>query len=148
MSMAGAEADRRLGNMLSVGVVTSIDNATGRVRVRIGDLDTHPVQVMQLRSGAIRMHWMPSVGEQVTVAAPSGDMARAFVMGALMTSGNTVAPDEGSPTMDLGGGTLRIVGNLYVDGTINVTGDVVASGISLTQHIHPESIGSVTGAPQ
>ena len=28
------------------------------------------------------------------------------------------------------------------------TGDVVVNGISLVNHIHPESIGSVTGKPQ
>lgn len=136
MSYSGAEADRQIGNVLQTGTIVSIDNATGRARVRIGDLETIPLQVMQIRSGTIRLHWMPSVGEQVTVAAPSGDMARAFVMGSLPVSGNMVAPDAGSPTMDLGGGTLRVIGTLYVDGDIEVTGDVVASGISLVTHTH------------
>ncbi len=136
MTFSAAEADRQIGNALHVGTVTAIDNGTGRARVQIGDLLTPPLQVMQLRSGTIRMHWMPSVGEQVTIAAPSGDMARAFVMGALPIDGNMVAPDAASPTMDLGGGTLRLVGNLYIDGNVEVTGDVVASGISLVTHTH------------
>lgn len=136
MTFSVAEADRQIGNALHVGTITAIDNATGRARVQIGDLLTPPLQVMQLRSGTIRMHWMPSVGEQVTIAAPSGDMARAFVMGALPVDGNMVAPDAGAPTMDLGGGTLRLIGNLYIDGNVEVTGDVVASGISLVTHTH------------
>lgn len=154
MSFAAAEADRQIGAMVNVGTITAIDVGTGRARVRMGELDTAMIPVMQLRSGAIRMTWMPSVGEQVTVAAPSGDMARAFVMGSLPISGNAVAPSAGEPTMDLGGGTLRVIGDLLVDGSIHVTGgivadaDVQASGISLIQHIHPESVGSVTGAPQ
>ena len=90
----------------------------------------------QLRSGDIRMHWMPSANEQVTIAAPSGDMARAFIMGSLPIDGNMVAPDAGSPTMDLGGGTLRIIGNVYIDGDVEVTGDVVATGVSLVHHTH------------
>lgn len=134
--MAGAEADRRIGNVVQIGTIVSIDNGTGRARVRIGDLDTPALQVMQIRSGTIKMHWMPAPGEQVTVLAPSGDMARAFIMGSLPINGNMVAPDAGSPTMDLGGGTLRLVGNLYVDGNIEVTGDVTASGISLVHHTH------------
>jgi phage baseplate assembly protein gpV len=36
----------------------------------------------------------------------------------------------------VGGGTLRVIGRLYVDGDIEVTGDVVASGISLVHHTH------------
>lgn len=136
MTLSAAEADRRIANVLSIGTIVSIDNATGRARVRIGDLETPPMPVMQLRSGAIRMHWMPSIGEQVTLAAPSGDMARAFVMGSLPIDGNMVAPDAESPTMDLGGGTLRVIGTLYVDGDIEVTGDVTASGVSLVRHTH------------
>lgn len=142
MTRAAAEADRQIGNIISVGVVTAVDNAAARVRVRVGDLDTAPLQVMQIRSGAIRLHWMPAVGEQVTVYAPSGDMARAFVGGSLPITGNAVAPDAGSPTMDLGGGTLRVIGDLYVDGDIRLTGtvtadtEVLAAGISLTTHTH------------
>ena len=136
MTLSAAEADRRIANVLSIGTILSIDNATGRARVRIGDLLLPPIPVMQLRSGRIRMHWMPSPGEQVTVAAPSGDMARAFVMGAIAIDGNMIAPDAASPTMDLGGGTLRVIGDLYVDGDIEVTGDVRASGVSLVHHTH------------
>lgn len=136
MTFSAAEADRQIANVLQVGKIVSIENATGRARVQVGDLLLPPVPVMQLRSGAIRMHWMPSVGEQVTIAAPSGDMARAFIMGSLPIDGNMVAPDAGSPTMDLGGGTLRIIGNVYIDGDVEVTGDVVATGVSLVHHTH------------
>ena len=159
MSRAAAEADRQIGNLCQIGVVTAIDNGTSRVRVRIGDLDTAWVPVLQIRSGAIRLHVMPSVGEQVEVTAPGGDMARAYVGGSIAIDGNAVAPNAASPTIDLGGGTLRVIGKLYIDGDVEVTGkidvadpvtcdaDVVASGKSLVGHIHPESIGTVTGVP-
>jgi phage baseplate assembly protein gpV len=148
MSYAAAEADRQIGNLVSLGVVTHVDNATGRVRVQVGDLPTAPIQVMQMSSGAMKFHFMPSVGEQVSVLAPSGDMSRAFVMGALPIDGNQVAPDAESPTMDLGGGTLRIIGKLYIDGDVEVTGDVVASGVSLVTHTHPHGDpAGTTGAP-
>jgi len=142
MSFATAEADRQIANIVTVGTVTAIDNGSGRVRVEIGDLVTPLLQVQQIRSGTIRLHWMPSVGEQVTVYAPGGDMARAFVGGSLIREGDAVAPDEGSPTLDLGGGTLRVIGKLYVDGDIEITGtvtadvDVVAAGVSLKTHTH------------
>jgi phage baseplate assembly protein gpV len=161
MSRAAAEADRQIGNLCQIGVVTAIDNGTSRVRVRIGDLDTAWVPVLQIRSGTIRLHWMPSVGEQVTVYAPSGDMARAFVGGSLPIDGNAVAPNAASPTMDLGGGTLRVIGKLYIDGDVEITGkidvagnvtsaaDVRASGKSLVGHVHGGVTpgGGTTGVP-
>jgi phage baseplate assembly protein gpV len=143
-----AEADRRIGNMVQIGTVTEIDNATATVRVQIGDLPSQPLKVAQLASGAIRFHWMPSPGEQVVVYAPSGDMARAFVQGALPRSGDEIAPGETEPSIDLGGGTMRIIGNLWVDGDIVVTGDVIADGISLVHHIHPHGDpAGMTGEP-
>jgi phage baseplate assembly protein gpV len=157
MTRAAAEADRMIANICQVGYVTAVDNATSRVRVRIGDLDTALIPVMQIRSGTIRLHWMPSVGEQVTVNAPGGDMARAFVAGSIAINGNAVAPDAASPTMDLGGGTLRVIGKLYVQGDVEITGkidvagpvtcdaDVVATGISLKTHRHG---GVATGTGQ
>ena len=149
MTFAAAEADRRIGNVLTVGQVTEVNTATGRARVRIGALTTPPIPVMQIRSGTIKLHWMPSVGEQVTVAAPSGDLARAFVMGSLPVDGNMVAPDAATPTMDLGGGTLRVVGDLEVQGTIRASGDVIAAGISLRSHTHGGVLagGARTGGP-
>ena len=150
-----------IANICQVGIVTAVDNATSRVRVRIGDLDTALIPVMQIRSGTIKLHWMPSVGEQVTVNAPGGDMARAFVSGSIAIDGNAVAPNAASPTMDLGGGTLRVIGKLYVQGDVEITGkidvagnvtsaaDVVAAGKSLVSHVHGGVApgGANTGAP-
>ena len=149
MSYDLAEADRMIGNLVSIGTVTAIDNATATARVQIGDLASPPLSVMQIRSGKIRLHWMPSVGEQVSVLAPSGNMSRAFILGSLPITGNAVAPDAGAPTMDLGGGTLRVIGDLYVEGAIRCTGDVTAAGVSLITHTHGGVIpgGSSTEEP-
>ncbi len=146
---SAAEADRRIGNMVQLGTVVSIDNGAQRVRVRVGDLELPPVPVAQLASGPVRFHWMPGVGEQVVVYAPSGDMARAFVQGSVPRSDGAVAPGADQPTIDLGGGTMRIVGKLYVDGDIEVTGDVRASGVSLVHHLHQGVVagGANSGEP-
>lgn len=128
MTLAAAEADRRIGNVIQIGKVTAVDNGSAKVRVRIGDLETAPIMVLQIRSGAIRLHWMPAVGEQVAVYAPSGDMARAFVGGSVPIDGNAIAPDAESPTMDLGGGTLRVIGDLYVEGKLHVVGETRLEG--------------------
>lgn len=149
MTMAASEADRRIGNIVQLGRVVSIDTASSRVRVKIGDIETADIPVARMQSGKIKVHWMPSPGEQVVVFAPSGDLARAFVQGSVPQSGHGVAPDEDTPTIDLGGATLSIIGDMTVDGTITVTGDVIASGISLVTHTHGGVVpgGGSTGEP-
>ena len=136
-SFAAAEADRRIENALSTGVVTAIDAAGVRAKVRIGELVTPFIPVMQARVGKLRLYAMPSVGEQVAVAAPGGDYARAFVMGSI-TASNAPGGEADHVFLDLGGGELRITGDLWVDGTIRVTEDVLggSSEISLVTHTH------------
>jgi phage baseplate assembly protein gpV len=149
MTNAAAEADRRIGAMLQTGTVVAVDNAMSAVRVQLGDLKTGWLKVAQITSGTMKMHFMPSVGERVSVAAPSGDLAQGFVLGALPIDANGIAPGADQPTMDLGGGMLRVIGNLYVDGNITVTGDVVASGVSLVSHTHGGVVpgGASTAVP-
>ncbi len=154
MSYAAAEADRRIEALSNVGVVTAIDVGRVRAKVRIGRLETPFIPVLQVQAGQVRMLSMPSVGEQVAVSAPGGDYARAFVSGAIY-AGN--APDEageGHVVLHLGGGELRVTGDLVVDGDIRLNGtvtaevDVLAAGKSLASHTHPhgDPAGS-TGAP-
>ena len=81
-----------------------------------------------------------------------GDLTTALIPVAQLASGRIRLhwmPDADTPTIDLGGATLSIVGNLTVDGDIMVTGDVVASGISLVTHRHDEVMpgAALTGLP-
>jgi phage baseplate assembly protein gpV len=156
MSFAQMETDRRLANVVQLGRVTAVESDSQRVRVQIGALDTALIPVAQLSSGAIRLHWMPSVGEQVVVFAPSGEMATAFVQGSVPQSGGAVASGADRPTIDLGAAKLVILGDLEITGNITVTGridvseDVNAAGISLTGHTHGGVMGGggSTGGPQ
>jgi phage baseplate assembly protein gpV len=161
MSYHAAEADRRIANMFNVGVVTALDAGATAARVRIGDLVTPPLPVMALRAGGMQVWWMPTAGEQVVVAAPSGDLAQGVIVGSIH-AGNAPGSDPDVPVIDLRGGKLEfrgdieMTGKLTVTGPIDVTGDVtcdadvVASGISLTTHIHGGVIpgGGSTGGPQ
>lgn len=154
MSFPVAEADRRIANVISVGVVTGIDAAAVRARVRIGALETAMVPVTQMRAGRFRFHAMPAVGEQVVVLAPDGDYARA-VVSASITAGNAPGSDGDHITIDMGGGEARITGTLVIEGDVRITGrvtvseDVVAAGISLVEHRHPHGDpAGITGEPQ
>lgn len=150
MSLRQTEAERRMATQIALGTVTAVDTATNTVRVAVAGLETAALRVLQIRSGAIRLHWMPSVGEQVTVFAPGGDLTQAVVGGSLPVAGGAIAPDAESPTMDLGGGRLRVIGDLHVDGEIVCTGDVIAGDISLIDHVHAGVMSGpdVSGVPQ
>ena len=138
MSFAVAEGDRRLANLIRLGRVVSVNAASATARVDFGGLVTPEIPVGQLRAGALRLQWMPSVGEQVVVASPSGDLAQGVILCSVF-AGNALG---GGPAIDLGGGTLTI------DGDLSVTGDVVASGISLVEHTHDKAgIGNETKEP-
>lgn len=147
MSFASAEADRRIGNLVQIGRVTAVDG-DGTARVKIGDLDTRPLPVAALRAGGMQVWWMPTPGEQVVVLAPSGDMARALIVASLM-AGNEPSADVAVPMIDLRGGDLVLRGHVRIEGTLHMTGDitsdadVIASAISLVNHLH----GGVLSGP-
>jgi phage baseplate assembly protein gpV len=147
MSFAAAEADRRIANIISIGRVSAIDAANSAAKVQIGDLITPFIQVNVLRAGGFQFWWMPTVGEQVVVGAPSGDYAQAVILCSIF-AGNAPSADPAVPTINLAGGSMTVIGTINVTGSINVTKDVTAAGVSLVGHTHPESIGTNTGVPR
>lgn len=141
MSYADAEADRRLGNVLALGVVTEVGASTAAVQ--LGDVTTPQIPVGQMRAGALSFYWMPTVGEQVLVGCPSGDVSRAVIICSVF-AGNAPSANSAIPVIDLGGGEMQLRGRLVV------TDDVIASGISLKSHVHGDVAagGDTTGEPQ
>lgn len=141
-AQSAAEADRRIGNTVQIGVVSSVDLGAATARVQIGDLLTPPIQWATLSAGPVQFWWAPSVGSQVIVLAPSGDMAQAVIAFELFK--NNAPSNEGTnPVFALGGGKIIVQGN------IEVTGDVIASGVSLVHHTHGGVTpgGASTGEP-
>lgn len=141
MSFANAEADRRIANLVMVGRVTSI-SGNGTARVAFGDLGSADLPVMVQRAGAVHFWAMPSEGEQVVVASPSGDIAQAIIIGSI-PAGNAPSSDTATPMLHLGGGKFVIVGDIEITGKVTVTEDVVADGVSLVHHTHK---GVTTGS--
>lgn len=135
MAISGAEADRRIGNVVQVGVIKTVDLSAATARVEIGDLLTPPIPWATLSAGPVQFWWAPSAGSQVIVLAPSGDMAQAMILFELF-KGNAPSSEATNPVFALNGGKI------IVDGNIEVTGDVIASGVSLVHHVH---IGVASG---
>ncbi|MCP5136036.1 MAG: phage baseplate assembly protein V [Gammaproteobacteria bacterium] len=87
------ELERRLANVLRVGTVTEVDAPAARCRVAIAGEPTAPRPWLTHRAGDAVTWWAPSVGEQVLVLAPQGDLGQAVVLPALYSDA-TAAPSE------------------------------------------------------
>jgi phage baseplate assembly protein V len=75
--------DRRIANLIRVGVIAQLDetHADGpRVTVDLGDVVTTWLPWLTLRAGEDRAWWAPEPGEQVLVLSPSGELAQGFVL--------------------------------------------------------------------
>ncbi len=117
LSRAVSELHRRQTNMIRAGRVVEVDPATGTVRIDVGSEDepliTPPIRWPE-RAGARRSWNPPTVGEDMTVLSPSGEIRT----GSYATYGGftdaTEAPsDRGDAAVfAFGGVTLTVEGEL------------------------------------
>lgn len=94
-----SDLERRLANVVRLGVVAEVDIESTRCRVRYDvDADGEPVSTDWLpwltrRAGVDRAWWAPSEGEQVALLAPGGELTRAVVLPGLFSAAHP-APDD------------------------------------------------------
>ncbi len=74
---------RRLESLIRLGTVAEVDLRAKLVRVQTGDLLTNWRPWVANRAGAARTWHPPTVGEQVILLSPSGDVGLAVVLPAL-----------------------------------------------------------------
>lgn len=84
-----AEILRRLANVVRLGAVAEVDLPAARARVHY-DTDPGGAAILTAwlpwltpRAGADRTWWAPTVGEQVVVLAPGGELPQAVILPAL-----------------------------------------------------------------
>lgn len=162
MSAEIGDLQRRLANIFRVGRVAEVDRSTGRVKVSFQGVTTAWLPWMASRAGAVKEWNPPSVGEQVCVCSPSGELDAGFIMPGAINYDANPAPDSrenvqkitlpagGAYEISVGGMTLVLAGGkLTLNGSIEVTGDVKAGTISLKDHthVHTASEPAPTGAP-
>lgn len=75
-----SEIYRMVANLLRVGVVSELDEDDGRVRVQTSGLTTDWLPWGERRAGQIRTWNMPTIGEQVLLASPFGDLGQAIII--------------------------------------------------------------------
>jgi phage baseplate assembly protein V len=174
------DTPRLIGDLLREGVV--IERAGATCRVAIGDLESGPLPWLAGRAGDATIWSPPSLGEQVLVLTPEGDLARAIVLPGLYSDaqpapandastmlrfadGTTIHYDPaerhlnasvpgGSATIEADDivllGSVTIIGDVQIGGTLTASRDVVAAGKSLKDHVHTkvQAGGAISGPPQ
>jgi len=167
----------KIGDLLRLGLVSSVDLSSGTAEVQCGEITSPACPWVEL-AGNFRTWRPPTVGEQVLLLCPEGDIAGGIILrGLLSTSFPAPASDENHHLIGADGltikltsegivieapgdveitGDVKITGNLSVDGDADITGtatadqDVVGGGISLKSHKHTgvQPGSGMTGAPQ
>ncbi|WP_164852762.1 phage baseplate assembly protein V [Novosphingobium umbonatum] len=160
-----------VSTLIRLGIIASVTLSPPRCTVQFGDPDADdgaitspPVRWLNLRSGDTR-HWSPpTVGEEVVLLCPDGQIGNGVVLGGLSNNnfppaGTTVAelvtykdgakigydpvghlltailPEGGTVQIAASGG-VTIDGPLQVDGPITASEDITGAGISLSSHVH------------
>lgn len=86
------DLDRRVSRLVRWGTVAEANYEAARVRLQIGEAMTTWLPWITRRAGADIDWWAPSVGEQVIVLAPDGDLAAGVVLGSVYQTQHP-APD-------------------------------------------------------
>jgi len=92
MSPELVELSRQLANLIRLGTVVEVYHAIARCRVRSGGVLTTWLPWVSPRAGTTRDWDPPTVGEQVIIIAPSGELAAAVVITGIYSDANA-APD-------------------------------------------------------
>lgn len=174
------DIQRLVGDLAQYGTVIERDGAL--CRVQLGDIETPLLPWLTGRAGSVRIWSPPSIGEQVLVLSPEADFANGLVLLGVFSDANPARADDEATLILFEDGTrlrydltssdlsilvaagsieieapnIRMVGNLSVEGDIELTGkltasdDVVAAGKSLKGHkhlqVHPGT--GISGTPQ
>lgn len=80
MCMDIVELSQRLENLIRFGTVIAVDHAARRCRVKSGNIETQWIKFNAGRAGNTRTWNPPTIGEQVTILSPSGELANGIAV--------------------------------------------------------------------
>lgn len=82
-NFAISELNRKLANIIRVGLVKEIDYEKARVRVKVGEFLTDWLPWITYRAGEDKSWSPPSIDEQVIVLSPGGELSSGVVLPAI-----------------------------------------------------------------
>jgi len=135
------ENDRRIASLAQIGIVQEVQYTNPpKAKVRFGTHVSGWLRMGTRRAGDAHESWAYSVGEEVLVISTSGNMARGVIVCALANGTNAAqAADATFKTTYPSGVVIEVAGgalNITAPGNVNVSGDVIANGVSLIKHVH------------
>lgn len=158
--------------------VVSVDLAAARCTVLLDDgVESPPLPWLAPRMGETRAWLPPSVGEQVLMICPGGEIGAGILVGGVPSDANPPPIDEpvvlirfkdgaaisydpetsellmqlpsGATTVLVSDGGVDIVGDVTLNGKLTASDDVLAGSVSLKNHKHAgvQAGSAQTGAP-
>lgn len=97
--LAIPDMQRRVSNMFREGTISKIDTKKGLVRVKSGSLESNWIPWLEVRHGKNQSWNPPDIGEQVLIAAPSGDLSQGMVIGSSSQDKHPAPSDDGDVTV-------------------------------------------------
>jgi phage baseplate assembly protein V len=168
-----SELERRVAQMIRVGVIKSVDASDPTAPTCVvanGALETPSIPWFSARAGNDAEFWCPEVGEQAVVFSPFGDVAQGFALVGLFQDthpapstnpdvhvrkykdGATIQYDRAAHAYSInipagGSFTISIGSTTFVlqeGGAALTGGDITADGIGLKVHHHTDSRSGAT----
>ncbi|KGA41213.1 baseplate assembly protein [Pectobacterium odoriferum] len=154
--MNSNEFDRLLNNLIRIGTVVDVDHVRHLARVVTGGNTTGWIRWCVQRAGDAQTWWPLSVGEQVLMASPGGDLETAVIVLSLYSNQHsapsstpkvhtTVYPDGASETYDANTSTMTVKGvkKVIVEAAESITLDTPK--VICTQHLSTQTLNVEKG---
>jgi len=151
------DVPRLIGDLLRLGTIASVDLSAATCTVTTGDVTTGDLPWLAARAGGVRIWCPPTVGEQILLLCPEGDVEAGLVLPGVFSTANPAPSDQehlflvefgdqAALSYDAAahalvaqlpdGGTARVVapGGLTVEGPVTIKGpltvqdDIACSG--------------------
>ena len=147
------DMQRRLNNLIRIGTV--VETTETRLKIKLGDNITGWLPWLTQRTGDCQTWWKPSVGEQVMVLSPSGELNNGVVLPALYTKNQPSLNPNEHLTMYKDGTTVsydyalkklsvKCVGDIEVTAAKTLMADIIGSvTVKGAQTLNVNFVGNV-----
>ncbi len=79
-NFAIAELNRKLANIIRIGLIKEVDYEKARVRVKVGEFITDWLPWITARAGEDRSWFAPNIDEQVVIFSPLGELSLGVIL--------------------------------------------------------------------